>query len=278
MIESLPPIPLDEAWIARIRQVAPQTTTVPVQKTHRALLFSLSTGYQHWVTSRTSAMLKVLAEESDAFTVVETQDPEAFVPETLADFDGLIFNNTCSAEPKRDLFLEALGDPAKAERLRGNVIDFVVHGGAYVGIHGAILAFNNSPEWEALQGATFDHHPPQQALRLTAVEPDHPLVQAFDGKAFVHIDEPYIFRNAYTEPDFRPLLVMDRDALVPAEDKRLPEICYAAWIKRYGQGRVFYCSPSHNAQSFEKPQLLRFILDGIQYAFGDLACDDRSTI
>ena len=49
---------------------------------------------------------------------------------------------------------------------------------------------------------------------------------------------------------------------------------YISWIKPHGEGRVFYCSPSHNAQSFENPQLLQFMLNGIQYALGDLKCDD----
>ena len=98
---------------------------------------------------------------------------------------------------------------------------------------------------------------------------------SFGGQPFVHVDEPYFYKNAYHKMDFRPLLVMDKSALVVPEGKRLPaEACYVAWVKRYGEGRVFYCSPSHNAQSFEDPRLLQFILDGIQYAFGDLACDD----
>jgi hypothetical protein len=35
-----------------------------------------------------------------------------------------------------------------------------------------------------------------------------------------------------------------------------------------------YASPSHNAQSFENPQLLQFFLDGMQYVVGDVKCDD----
>ena len=59
-----------------------------------------------------------------------------------------------------------------------------------------------------------------------------------------------------------------------AQKKVVADIRYTAWIKKYGKGRVFYCSPSHNAQSFEKPELLQFLLDGIQYTLGDLKCDD----
>ena len=52
------------------------------------------------------------------------------------------------------------------------------------------------------------------------------------------------------------------------------DVRYTAWIKKHGKGRVFYCSPSHNAQSFEDARMVRFLLDGIQYTLGDLKCDD----
>ena len=59
------------------------------------------------------------------------------------------------------------------------------------------------------------------------------------------------------------------------EAKEIAELPrYVSWIKRHKQGRVFFCSPAHNAQSFEQPTLLQFILGGIQYATGDLECPD----
>ena len=67
---------------------------------------------------------------------------------------------------------------------------------------------------------------------------------------------------------------MDTDKL---EGKKKPiedNIRYVSWIKKHGKGRVFYVSPSHNAQSFEDERLLKFYLDGAQYVLGDLDCDD----
>jgi type 1 glutamine amidotransferase len=49
---------------------------------------------------------------------------------------------------------------------------------------------------------------------------------------------------------------------------------YVAWIKPYGKGRVFYCSPGHFPETYQSPTVLRFVLDGVQYAAGDLKCDD----
>jgi type 1 glutamine amidotransferase len=51
---------------------------------------------------------------------------------------------------------------------------------------------------------------------------------------------------------------------------------YVAWIKPHGNGRVFYCSPSHFPESYQSATLLQFLLDGVQYAAGDLKCDDST--
>jgi type 1 glutamine amidotransferase len=274
-MSSLQPIELTADWIEGIRSIAPAQPTVPVERRRRALMISVSTGYMHWVTPHTGAMIKVLAEKSGAFEVVETEDPERFAPESLSGYDSVIFNNTCPIDPGRDLFYDILQDEARAAELRDSVLAFVANGGGLVSIHGGIIAFNNHLEWSEMQGGSFARHPPQQEITITAVDPDHRLVQAFGGEPLVHVDEPYFYKNAYAKKRFRPLLVMDTSTIGMGQGRSAPsDECYVAWVKRYGEGRVFYCSPSHNAQSFQDPRLLQFFLDGIQYAFGDLKCDD----
>jgi type 1 glutamine amidotransferase len=90
----------------------------------------------------------------------------------------------------------------------------------------------------------------------------------------MHVDEPYIFKNAYFDYNFHPLLAMDVSKLHSLNQEISDPVVYVSWIKKYGSGRVFYVSPSHNAQSFEDPRLLQFYLDGLQYVTGDLICDD----
>jgi type 1 glutamine amidotransferase len=275
MAGSPQPFDLSTKWIETIRKAAPAKPAVAPRRRRRALLYSVSLGYRHWVIPHTSAMLRVLAETSRAFELVETADPESFVPDMLAEFDAVILNNTCPTEPGRDSFFDVLQDQGTSETLKGNIMRFVEQGGGLVSIHGGIIAFNNCPRWDEMQGGSFDRHPRQQQVTLTAVEPPHPLARAFGGEPFVHVDEPYLFKGSYSRRSFRPLLAMNTATLVMSDGEPTPpHPCYAAWVKRHGNGRVFYCSPSHNAQSFEDPRLMRFVLDGIQYALGDLECDD----
>jgi len=44
-------------------------------------------------------------------------------------------------------------------------------------------------------------------------------------------------------------------------------------VKAHGKGRVFYGSLGHNPKVFQDPKLLRFYLDGIQFALGDIEAD-----
>lgn len=274
----MPKIEVTPEWTATVREAAPSRPAAVPQKERKVLLFSLTTGYDHWVIPHTKVMIKTLADKTGAFQVIESDDPEIFTPDNLVEFDTVIFNNNCSKGSGRDLFVDIFNDAGKSAALRQNIMDYVAAGRGYVGFHGACVAFNNCPKWDAMQGCSFDFHPKQQELTLNLVDPDHPLVKAFGGEPFVHVDEPYMFKNAaYEQKNFRPLLAMDASKLKLKEKQKervLSDTRYVSWIKRHGKGRVFYCSPSHNAQSFEDPRLLQFILDGIQYALGDLECDD----
>jgi type 1 glutamine amidotransferase len=106
------------------------------------------------------------------------------------------------------------------------------------------------------------------------VNPNHPLVSSFDSDGFVHYDEPYFFKNAYYRYNFRPLLYIELDKIKMKRERPKDKIKYVSWIKRYGRGRVFYSSPSHNAQSYENPKLLEFLGNGLLYAAGFIDCDD----
>jgi type 1 glutamine amidotransferase len=268
--------PVTPEWTARIAELAPAQATVKPKSPRRVLLFSLSPGYKHWCIPHTAALVETLAQKSQAFSIVRSDDVQMFASDSIKTFDAIVLNNTCSRGPGRNIFLDALGQDQTeaAQALETSLINYLNEGGGLVALHGSITFLNNSPDFSAVLGASFNYHPPQQEVHLSPVEPDHPLLAAFEGKPFVHVDEPYIFTRAYHNKDFRPLLRMDRDRVSFGKRQAPDEACYVSWIRRQGKGRVFYCSPSHNAQSYDNPALLRYIQDGIQYALGDLVCDD----
>ena len=281
--QDLKPFDVSENWLSKIYDLAPTEPTVKIEEKKSILVFSLHTGFKHWTIPHTEAVIKVLGKKSGAFHVVASNDISIFKKEELRKYDAIILNNNCSIDPRRNLFLDVLDfnstltDREKidlAENLENNLLTYVKNGGGLVVLHGGITMLNKSMDFSNLVGGSFDYHPKQQKIKVHLSEKDHPLVGAFNGTGFEHIDEPYIFNNAYEDMDFRPLLFMKTEEIEGLPRDIEDNIKYISWIKRYGEGRVFYCSPSHNPQSYNNPELLQFILDGIQYAVGDFKCDD----
>lgn len=264
-------------WVARVEALAPQNPTAAPMKPRRVLVFSLATGFRHTVAPHVKEVTKILGEKTGAYEAVFNDDVSAFEAESLRQFDAVLLNNVCPDKEKRDLFYDVLKDEAKAAQLESSLLDYVKGGGGLAVIHGAIAFQNNSAAVSEMMGGSFDWHPKFQTVTLNLTEPEHPLLAAFEGKGIVHQDEPYLFKNAYAKKNFRPLLEMDVSKLnkeARANEAIGAEARYVAWIKPYGRGRVFYCSPSHHPASYENKAMLRFLLDGIQYALGDLQCDD----
>jgi type 1 glutamine amidotransferase len=282
--QSLEKFPLDDAWKAKIQQLAPDKTTFPTKKKHKVLLFSLFTGFNHWVVPHTAAMVEILGQKSGAFEVVSSNDIAMFEKNNLKQFDAIILNNNCSINPRRDLFYDKLIEnkslseaqaTAKARELEENLLSFVKKGGGLMALHGGIVMQNKSAEFSEMMGGSFDYHPTQQPLTVRLADPANPLLQAFNGEGFTHVDEAYMFNVAYAKQNFKPLLYINTSEIKGLKGENPEAKKYISWIKRYGKGRIFYASPSHNAQSYtEHPVLLKFFLDGMQYVVGDVKVDD----
>lgn len=276
-------------WRSVVEKNAPAKPTAKVAEGTRrqVLVFSLFTGFNHTVIPYVDEVFQILGNKTKAFETTISRDIESLSAANLSKYHILVLNNNCSIAPRRNLLLDELErNPryksldasqreAKAAEWEQAMLDYVRNGKGLVVIHGAPTLLNNSPKFTEMVGASFDFHPKAQKLTLQVVEPSHPLVAAFQGKPFVHVDEPYCFHGAYTKKDFRPLLKIDADKVEDGDRTKFREDArYAAWIKPYGKGRVFYCSPGHNEATYESPVILQFLMDGLQYAAGDLPCDD----
>jgi uncharacterized protein len=273
---------IDEEFLAKIESLAPAKAKIQAPK-RKLLVYSQHTGFYHWTIPHNDELLKIMAKKSGAFEVHIAHDIESFEKKNLKQYDAVIFNNCNPSGPKRDLFYDLLKMrsslseneiEAKAKVYQQNFMDYIAKGGGLFIMHGAITVQNNDKEFSRLTGGSFDYHPKQQTIHLKEVDKNHPLVAAFHGDGFTHVDEPYFFNNAYAEHNFRPLLYMESKEITGKRDQAHDDIVYLAWIKRHGKGRVLYSSMSHNIQSAYQAELLEFFLDGIQYVTGDLKCDD----
>ncbi|MFC4098031.1 ThuA domain-containing protein [Euzebyella saccharophila] len=278
-LESFDP---NEEWTTKIENLAPDNARVEAP-TRKVLVFSQHTGFYHWTAPHNIEMLKILGRKSGAFEVTNSYDIDSFKKENLKNYDAVVFNNCNPAGPKRDLFWDLLQKnsnlsdekiAALSKEYQKGFMEYIAEGGGLMILHGAITVQNNSEEFSKMTGGSFDYHPKQQEMHVMEVNDKHPLVQAFSGNGFTHVDEPYFFNNAYSDYNFRPLLYIDVTKLEGLKKEPEADISYVSWIKKHGKGRVFYSSPSHNAQTLDNPEFLQFLLDGMQYVTGDLECDD----
>ncbi|MCL6265036.1 ThuA domain-containing protein [Flagellimonas myxillae] len=281
--QDIKPFELSEEWLSKIGAIAPEPSDTPSSDKQHILIFSLHTGFEHWTIPHTEAVVKLIAEKSGDFTVMTSKDISVFEKRHLRKFDAIVLNNNCSVGPRRDLFWDALEvnntmseeDRAKkAKQLEKNLVKYVKKGHGLMVLHGSIVMQNNSKAYGEMVGGSFDYHPKHQEIHVKLADPTHPLVQSFESTGFVHQDEPYFFKNAYFDYNFKPLLYLEANKLEGLKKEVPDNIKYVSWIKRYGKGKVFYSSPSHSAQSMENSALLKFFLNGLNYVAGNLECDD----
>ena len=138
------------------------------------------------------------------------------------------------------------------------------------------------PEFTRLIGGLFKFHwNDGQVVTVKVDEPDHPLNAAFKGQPPLRVmDETYTFaRDPYSRRNLRVLTSIDYAAM-SAEDKAKeqyprPDGDYAlSWIRREGQGRVFYEAHGHSERVYAIKPVLMHLLYGMQYVLGDLKVDD----
>jgi type 1 glutamine amidotransferase len=221
--------------------------------------------------------IRRMGERTGAYDAVFSNDVSMFRPEKLKQFDAVCFNNTVGV-----LF----DDP----ELRKSLLDFVAGGKGFVGIHAAAATFVQWPrydQWpqfgEMLGGYENGGHPwkPNETITLKVEAANHPINAAFGGRGFEISDEVFQFQQPYSRDKLRVLLSIDTTRTDMSPSRRfLPERAAdkdfaISWVRRYGEGRVFYSSLGHNPHIFWNPAVLEHFLAGIQFALGDLEADAK---
>lgn len=224
---------------------------------------------------------RVLGTKTGAYQPVISDDLAMFVPEKLREFDAVIFNNSSGpwitptdADMQRPEFSSLGKDKQRVETvLRNALLDYVSQGGGIAAIHYSIGANRHWPAFRELMGASMDGHPWNEEVGIRIEEPEHPLLAAFGGTSRIRLtDEIFQFREPYSRESQRVLLSIDT-ATTNMDVKwlrRKDNDWGLAWVRSVERGRVFYTAIGHRTKTFWNPTVLRFYLDGIQFAIGDL--------
>ena len=253
-------------------------------KPRKMLVFSICCGFRHGSVPICKKAMEILGRKTGAFEAVVSDDLSNFEPQNIRQFDAICFNNTT-----REVFLPhpnelkklSAGEQAAARkrdaRLKASLLAFARGGGGIVGIHAASDTFYDWPEFGRMMGGYFDGHPWRSGDTVTikAEDGDHPVARAFKGRPLTVKEEIYQIKAPYSRDMLRVLLVLDTAAtdMKKSGIKRTDNDFAVAWVRSYGEGRVFYSSFGHNTPIYSTAQVLQHFLDGIQFALGDLPAD-----
>jgi type 1 glutamine amidotransferase len=141
------------------------------------------------------------------------------------------------------------------------------------------------PEFNKMIGGFFKFHwvDPQE-ITYKIDDPKSPLTAMFKGAPLVVHDETYTFgMDTFSRGNLHVLTSIDyskmSDADKAKEDWPRTDHDYAlSWIKRDGNGRVFYMAHGHHERNYAVKPLLEHLLAGMQYALGDLKADDSPSV
>jgi type 1 glutamine amidotransferase len=218
----------------------------------RVLYFTYSAGYRHEVIPLSKAMVTQLGRDSGVFEVVATEDMSDFSTGNLKRYAAVIFYTT--------------GEIPMSGAEKTALLDFVRSGGGFLSVHSATDTFYSWPDYLDLIGGYFNGHPWHQAVTIEVVDPSNPLV-AFLGSSLQFEDEIY----QISDFDYRGshvLLRLDQrsvDLGKPGVHQRF----YGwplAWIRSYGQGRVFYTALGHEASVWQDARYQRTLTNAILWS------------
>ena len=234
----------------------------------RVLAIGTAKGFQHEATSHGLATIWKLGQETGLWDTFIRTDTELLTKKPLENnaknldyFDAVVFYTSGELE---------LDDSQK-----NDLLSFIRDDGkGFIGAHSAADTLYQWPEYGEMLGGYFDHHPWNTFQAPMLVEDsEHPIVKHFPAEFTVH-DEIYQFRN-YSRDRLRVLLRLDAKKLdLQNQNVHRTDGDFAvAWMRNYGNGRVFYSTLGHMPDSWERPDVQKMWLEAIRWALGLIDAD-----
>lgn len=240
------------------------------KKPLKVLFVTQSKGFTHGSVRRKETLapaeiaLSQLGEQTGLFTVDCTQDCEAdFTKENLQRYDIVALytsGNLPIAEADMQYFFN--------EWLQQK-------GHGVLGFHSAADTFKNEQLYWDMIGGTFISHPwgAGTQVTLTNHEVGNPLVSPF-GQDYTLKEEIYMYRNWQPEK-VRVLVSLNyakspTGSPVPTEHGFHVPVC---WIKKYGDGKVYFNNLGHREDTWTRKPLLDSITNAVRWMRGEIEVD-----
>ncbi len=248
------------AILALVTVSAVQGQPAPRQK-KRVMAVGMTVGFYHDSTTEALVTIEKLGRESGLWDTHIYTDIEAITKKKQQ-------GNKKNLDHYDAIFFMTTGELPFTDEQKASFLAFIRdEGKGFVGAHCATDTFYQWPEYGEMLGGYFDHHPWNTFDAPIVVEdPTHPMVQHFP-KEFTLNDEIYQFKN-WDRDKMRVLMTLDASKLdlTKKNINRADRDFAVSWVKRYGQGRVFYSTLGHTLESWRDPRVQKMWFEGMRWA------------
>lgn len=216
--------------------------------TVKLLVFSKTAAFRHASIPDGIAALHRLADEHH-MTMDFTEDSSVFTVERLAQYRAVIFLLTSG-----DVFNEAQ---------KNAFMQYIQHGGGYVGVHSASDTEHHWPWYGKLVGAFFQEHPAVMQATVDVVDRTYSSTSMLPVH-WIRTDEWYNFATNPSSSVHVLLKVDERTYYGGTMNGNHP----IAWYHSYDGGRAWYTAMGHTSESYHEPLFVAHLWGGIVYAAG----------
>ncbi len=224
------------------------------QPPRRILHVTHSAGFRHSSLELSQQVLRDIAARTGRLEVVATEDLSLLSAAGLVNFDAVFFFTS--------------GELALSDQQKTDLLNFVRSGKGFGGAHSATDTLYTWPEYGELIGGVFDGHPWVHEASIDVEDGTHPISQAL-SPSWRLLEEYYQFRN-FSRDRVRVLMTLDTRTidLQASGVHRTDEDFALAWIRPYGEGRVFYTALGHFEQTWRDARFQHTIENGLLWITG----------
>lgn len=145
------------------------------------------------------------------------------------------------------------------------VVKAVKSGVGIGGVHGGMCdSFRDATEWQFMTGGQWVAHPGNDGVEYTVkvTQPDHFITTGTPAEFPVKSEQYYM----HVDPGAQVLATTSFPIADGPHVKNGPVEMPVVWTKYYGEGRVFYCSLGHHADTVADPVVLNLCTRGLLWA------------
>jgi uncharacterized protein len=230
--------------------VATASAALEAAESKNLLVVTVTKGFRHSSIPTAEAVLGSLAERHGSLSVeyarTDEEIAERMTPESLRNFDGVIFANTTGELPIPD---------------KSAFMDWIKSGKGFVGMHSASDTFHQFRPYIDMIGGEFLTHGPQVEVDVVNEDADHVACQHY-GSHFKVYDEIYIQKSFHRDRVHGLLTLYNHP------NSKVPGDYPIAWTKTYGKGKVFYTSLGHREDVWTNRDYQEHIMGGILWSLG----------